>query len=1386
MFFLRKLAALLLAPLLSGLALSLFLASIAQAQPGGPTGSLARPSQTVLVATVYTVTKGSDTNDGSCSVADCSLREAVVAANGNAGVDTIIIPAGVYNLTSGTNGDIDITSSVIISGAGASVSIINANFPVTNTDRIFDITGAGVTLSGVTIRNGKVTGGSGGAIDLNSSSTLTLSFSTLYNNSADNGGALRNAGGKLTLDNVTLYSNTATNGTGGGIRTENGSGVLTITNSSIYSNTSLADGGGLYISSGTANILTTTLGPANRTLSGNGAGLSVNTNGVANLTNTSVVSNTAVGDGGGARNLGTLSFSNSLIQANVALSITGSGNGGGLVNQGQLTLNGVTLSNNIAHGLAGGGGLRNSLSGGVTILNSTVAGNQASDAIADGGAILNSSGSLVIGNSAIGVLGNGNSAGGNGGGIGTDVGTTLTLTNSIVISNSSGDDGGGIDASNATLYVANTSFISNTIRAGAAGDGGALRSDSGGAATLISVTVSGNVAENGGGLVNIDSAMTLISSTLSYNTARNGNGGGLDNRRETLTPTLVITSSSIFSNTATNGSGGGLRSMGFGGGASVTIDNSTISYNRVVNGNGGGVRNEGGSLMQLANVTLTYNDRSPSGSGEGLSVSGGVVGIHNTLIANNDSGNCAGTITSLDFNLDSGNSCLLSGANDITNTSPNLGPFQNNGGPTWSQPLVSGSAGINDGDNLVGCTAAGGGPELTVDQRGFTRPIGSRCDIGAVERINGDVAVSLTNNRTSVIPGASVSYTLVVTNTSSNALTGVSISDALPSALAGMAWTCSATGGSSCPASGSGDISTTINLASGGRATFSFNGPVAADATGTLTHMATAAAPIGYDDSAANNTATDADPLTPQADVGVTNTDGQASAIPGTPITYTIVVTSAGPSTAPNTLISDVFPAALNNIEWTCAPVGGVTCPATGNGNLNLNITFTANSQVTLVVTGDIAPAASGALTNVVALTLAGGVTSIGSAPDSAQDVTTLVPTVDLGITKTDSQATARPGEILTYTLLVSNTGPSSAINATLTDTFPAQLNSPQWICSATVGSVCPASGSGDLNTTISLAPQGALTVTITGTVALTATGLLTNTAYVAPAPGTTEIGSLPNSATDVTSLVPFEADLKVTLTGPLTATPGLPLTFTVAVRNTGPDVATGTRVTDTFPATLMNVTWACAASGGAACPANGSGNITTVISLPVNGAVTFTVSGDITETATGLLSHTAIAMPPPDFGDPQPADNQVTHEVMLAPQGDLSVSLTDGQSVVQPDDPLTYTLTVTNPGPSVMAGVLVTNTLPISLANVAWSCSASAGSTCSASGSGSLSATITLAPGGTATFTITALVTTSGVLNHTATVTAAAGAIDPNLNNNSATDITYVPGDLYLPLIRR
>jgi hypothetical protein len=92
-------------------------------------------------------------------------------------------------------------------------------------------------------------------------------------------------------------------------------------------------------------------------------------------------------------------------------------------------------------------------------------------------------------------------------------------------------------------------------------------------------------------------------------------------------------------------------------------------------------------------------------------------------------------VTSKGYDMSSDSSGNFSGPGDLNNTDPMLGPLQNNGGPTQTMALPSGSPAIDAG-NPTGCTD-GLGHLLKTDQRGFPRPDTedtSGCDMGAYER----------------------------------------------------------------------------------------------------------------------------------------------------------------------------------------------------------------------------------------------------------------------------------------------------------------------------------------------------------------------------------------------------------------------------------------------------------------------------------------------------------------------------------------------------------------------------------------------------------------------------------------------------------------------------
>src|SRR5204863_2052577 len=107
--------------------------------------------------------------------------------------------------------------------------------------------------------------------------------------------------------------------------------------------------------------------------------------------------------------------------------------------------------------------------------------------------------------------------------------------------------------------------------------------------------------------------------------------------------------------------------------------------------------------------------------------------------------------------------------------------------------------------------------------------------------------------------------------------------------------------------------------------------------------------PAGVTDpTPGNNSASDTDSLTPQADLSITKDDGVLAAIPGTSTTYTIVVSNAGPSTAVAQQVTDLFPAAITAVSWTAvASAGSSVGQASGTGNILTTVTLLPGGTVT-------------------------------------------------------------------------------------------------------------------------------------------------------------------------------------------------------------------------------------------------------------------------------------------------------------------------------------------------------------------------------------------------------------------------------------------------------
>jgi uncharacterized repeat protein (TIGR01451 family)/fimbrial isopeptide formation D2 family protein len=516
------------------------------------------------------------------------------------------------------------------------------------------------------------------------------------------------------------------------------------------------------------------------------------------------------------------------------------------------------------------------------------------------------------------------------------------------------------------------------------------------------------------------------------------------------------------------------------------------------------------------------------------------------------------------------------------------------------------------------------------------------------------------------------------------------------------------------------------------------------------------------------------------ADLAIVKT-APATYTPGQPLTYTLVVTNAGPSTSTNALVEDVLPAGLTGATWTAAFTGGASGTASGSGNVNTNVTVPKGGRATYTVRATAEATLAGVLTNTATVQPTDGDPDPNPDNNTSTDTSTVAPVADLQIVKTDSSATYTPGLPVTYTITVTNAGPSFVRGATVADAFPATITAAAWsaVYSGT-GSVGNAAGTGSINEVIDLAVGGTAVYTVVAETSPTATTSLVNTATVAPPVGTTDPIPANNTSTDTdTVLLAAKLDLTKTVVdvnGGFVQD-GDTLRYTIVVTNNSGatlpvEAVANVFFNDQIPA---NTTYAGNLSSSQGSLTGSQGGGVTGSLGTIAGGQSVTVSFDVTVNA-GTPDSTVITNSASATGTgatnglPLSAADSVG--VVTPPGADLTIAKT-GPATFTPGGSLTYTLVVTNLGPSNVPTATVADTLPAGLSGATWTVSYAGGAAGPASGSGDINATLTSLPlGGTATFTVTANVAADALspLSNTATVTAPAGFPDPNPDDNTST----------------
>jgi uncharacterized repeat protein (TIGR01451 family) len=313
------------------------------------------------------------------------------------------------------------------------------------------------------------------------------------------------------------------------------------------------------------------------------------------------------------------------------------------------------------------------------------------------------------------------------------------------------------------------------------------------------------------------------------------------------------------------------------------------------------------------------------------------------------------------------------------------------------------------------------------------------------------------------------------------------------------------------------------------------------------------------------------------------------------------------------------------------------------------------------------------------ALTLEGG-----EAPTPGDNTTTEGTTIyaeaDLVVAKTDDPDPVVAGEVLTYTLVVTNSSPSDATGVVVTDTLPSGIRFDSAGASqGTYNSVTGVWTVGDL------ADGGSATLTLVVTVDPSTRGTLSNVAEVSatesdPAPG--------NNVDGQGTTVNAETDLAVIKTDdPDPVVAGETLTYMLTLTNSGPSDATGVTVVDDFPddVTLFS---AMPSQGGCF----GVDPVTCDIG-PVASGANATVSLVVTVTSP-LPNGTIVANVATASGnetDPYHGNNSAQAQTVVQSSPVLTITKTDGPDPVDAGGTLLYTLVITNSGNENATSVIVT-----------------------------------------------------------------------------------------------
>jgi len=614
-----------------------------------------------------------------------------------------------------------------------------------------------------------------------------------------------------------------------------------------------------------------------------------------------------------------------------------------------------------------------------------------------------------------------------------------------------------------------------------------------------------------------------------------------------------------------------------------------------------------------------------------------------------------------------------------------------------------------------------------------------------------------------------VAYTVTVFNIGPDEAASVLLTDSIPS---GMTFVSAAPAGCTTPNVGDtvGTISCTINnLAASASAvfTFTFHIPPATPPGTFFTNIANVSSQTDPSDENNSSSAVTSTPPPPQNDVAIIKS-GPSAAGPDTDVVYTIMVSNGG-SDAADATWTDTLPGTMTFVSLTqsgtpmsCTPGQTTTCTSAS---------YPSGGSTTFTLTGHI-PAGTAAGTTFTNTATISAPNDTSNENNSSQTILT-VSTGDVSISKSTNQAVVTAGNDITYSLTLFNAGPNVATNANFSDTLPpnttfvslTQDTGPTASCTnppvgqgGTVFCQIPTLGSG-------IGADFTLVIKTGNTSSVTNTAIANSDQF--------DTDQSDNSDSVTTPVTP-SADLQVTKSGPAAVTAGNNITYNITLTNNGPTDASNVSLTDALPANTTFVS-ATQNSGPPFSCGESAGTVTcTIATFPAGATATFTFVFHVSAALPNGSTVTNTANVSSATADPDGNNNSSSTSATVAPTADLAVTKSGPSNVIIGTN-VTYTVTITNNGPSNAANVTLSDPAP---PNTTWvSATQMTGPPFNCvTVPASINCTIaTLSAGASATFQFTLNVGANASGSLTNTATASSATADPNPANSSGSSTAAV-----------